>query len=679
MHQMYREHTAGRVDAIVADLNPSQREAVESRSGPLMILAGAGSGKTRVLTRRLAHLVAMGDARLEEILAVTFTNKAAREMRERIHDLLGHEVAPGEGGRLWMGTFHSMGARILRRHAELLGYTQSFTILDTGDQKEMIKQLLEQLEFRHGYWTPDRLVNSFSRWKDDGVGPEQLDGEHVHRERDRRVIADIYQQYQDLLRANNAMDFGDLLLNGLHLWRAHPELLELYASRFRYVLVDEYQDTNAVQYQWIKALASHHRNLCVVGDDDQLIYSWRGARLDNILLFGQEFPDVTVVRLEQNYRSTGNILHAASSLIANNRGRMEKTLWTSGAAGSRVDVYQAEDDRTEAAFVAGEIRRRCPDQQFDRCAVLVRTSRQTRAIEDALLRAAIPYRIVGGLRFMDRAEIKDLVAYLRLVVSPQDNMAFERAIQVPRRGLGETSLQLIRDHASQQGVSLLQASDMLVRDNGGGIRSGAARVALEQFVHLMAQTHQMFLDQMAPVEILGHILLTTGYLRVWDGDARSQERADNIGELQGELARRGDLTQFLEDAALVSDMVSERREALQEHGVTISTLHAAKGLEFPVVFLVGMEEELLPHKFALEEGGADALEEERRLAYVGMTRAREHLYLTHARQRLAGNRPVLSKPSRFLAELPTEILNDCRNALLSVRRGISPSLLRRWQ
>ncbi|MBF0176680.1 MAG: UvrD-helicase domain-containing protein [Magnetococcales bacterium] len=648
---------------LLTDLNPPQREAVLVREGPLMILAGAGSGKTRVLTRRLAWLVLDGACRPEEILAVTFTNKAARQMRDRVGQLLA-EWGPLHGGRLWIGTFHALSARILRKHAEILGFNSDFTILDLADQKRLIKTLAEQMDYKSSYWTHDRLANAFSRWKDDALGPDEIGEEHVRNPRDRDAVRSFFQGYQDALRNTNCMDFGDLLRNCLVLWQREPTILETYQTRFRQVLVDEYQDTNLVQYRWLMQLSAQHRNLCVVGDDDQSIYSWRGARLDNILRFSEDYPETRVIRLEQNYRSTGFILQAAASLIGNNRGRMVKSLWTAGADGAKVVKYVAEDGEDEARFVADEIHGQAQDGAYNQYAILVRTSHQTRAMEEALLRRTIPYHIVGGLRFMDRAEVKDAMAYLRLVHSSRDNLAFERILNVPPRGLGSVALETIQAAAREQGGSCLDAAIHLLEQ--GGTLTTRTKKPLQAFVDLILTARQRLVHD-HPSKMLEHVLLQSGYVDALENDERRADKLENLQELKNELGRRQNLTEFLEDAALVADMMEQADLPGTGEKVLISTLHAAKGLEFAVVFLAGVEEDLLPHKLAQE--GAGGLEEERRLAYVGMTRAREKLYLTYARRRWLFNRLVLGRPSRFLTEIPAEVVQD-RTLRVRVRRGV---------
>ena len=644
--------------AILTDLNPPQREAVTARARAVMILAGAGSGKTRVLTRRLAHLLHSGEVSPAEVLAVTFTNKAAREMRERVVALLN--LDPGQVRRLWIGTFHGMGARMLRIDADKLGYESTFTILDSADQQRLIRGLVERLDFNNRHWTPRRLANSISRWKDDGLGPDDVGGQ-IPFARERAQVSGFYSAYQAELRRINAMDFGDLLFNCLALWWRHPEILEGYQQRFRHLLVDEYQDTNKVQYDWMTALAGDRGNLCVVGDDDQAIYSWRGARLDNILRFEEAFPQVQVIRLEQNYRSTGNILRAAGGLIDHNVGRMGKTLVTDGDDGPLLQQYQAEDGDDEALFVAGEVVRLCDNGRYDQVAVLVRTSRQTRSLEEAMNRHSIPYRVVGGLKFMDRAEIKDAVAYLRLTYSSRDDLAFERIINTPRRMLGPKTLATIQTEAHLENGSLLDGARGVVEKQTLG---KAALNRLRQFVLLIDEARLR--SETHPAEkVLEYLMEASGYLESLEGGERVVEQRENLQELRGFLAVTENLAEFLEQAALEADP-EQAADPDAAGRLVISTLHAAKGLEFDVVFLVGMEENLMPHKLALDSG-PPGLEEERRLAYVGMTRARKLLYLCHARRRRVYDRFESMVASRFLSEIPKQLVTD-RALRVSTRR-----------
>ena len=651
-------------------LNPPQSEAVAAQSGAIMVLAGAGSGKTRVLTRRLAYLLREGGVDPERVLAVTFTNKAAREMRERVTDLLHFDSAIAR--RLWIGTFHGLGARILRQYAGHLGYNADFTILDSDEQIRVLKKLAVRLDFEHLYWTPKRLADSFSRWKDAGLGPEEITSDQVRFPSDLGPVSHFFSQYQAELRHLNGMDFGDLLLNCLTLWKQHPEVLDTYRQRFLHVLVDEYQDTNKVQYEWMKQLASGHGNICVVGDDDQSIYSWRGARLDNILRFEDDFPQTKVIRLEQNYRSSGNILRAASHLIGHNTGRMGKKLWTEGESGPRLQRFVAEDGADEARFVAGEINRLCQHKPFSQVAILVRTAHQTRVLEEAMNYHTIPYRVVGGLRFMDRAEIRDAVAYLRLTYISRDDMAFERVFNVPRRKLGPSALSILQNVAQMHNLSLLDSARKVVAE---GTLGPVVCRHLGAFVQAIDASRA--LSASAPAEaVLLHLLEVSGYDAALVGADREEDKRENLKELHAFISQTDNFVEFLEQAALDSDPPRPGVERGEDNRVVISTLHAAKGLEFPVVFLVGLEDGLLPHKLALDAEMA-GLEEERRLLYVGMTRAKEMLYLCHARRRLIFNRFERMVASRFLREIPADVV-EARGLHVSVRRPFADKFSRRW-
>ncbi|MBF0308286.1 MAG: UvrD-helicase domain-containing protein [Magnetococcales bacterium] len=651
-------------EALLDSLNPAQKEAVGAGKGPLMVLAGAGSGKTRVLTHRLAYLLVSGMARPDQILAVTFTNKAAREMRERVERTLPEINLHA----MWIGTFHGMGARMLRQHSHLLGYQAPFSILDTSDQERLLKRIMEEAGFSHVYWTPGKLAAGLSRWKDDAITPDQLHADMFRTSREFAGIVDLFQRYQKELLRLNAMDFSDLLLNCLLLWQQQPEILQRFQEAFHFVLVDEYQDTNAVQYRWLRALAAKHGNLCVVGDDDQVIYSWRGARIDNMLNFQEDFPQARVVRLEQNYRSTSRILKVAGQLITHNSGRMGKTLWTEGQEGAKITLYAAEDSNGEARYIAREIGQamRKEGRSHRDFAILVRTSRQTRALEEAFNKEMVPYQIVGGMRFMDRAEIRDAVAYLRLLVTSRDDLAFERIVNVPRRGVGNVALLKLREWANEHQCSLLEAA--ATPDCLAAIK-GPARKGLEELVAVLENGRAALDSQMPPNQVLDMVLMQSGYLKYLEGEEKKQERFENLNELANELARRENIVEFLEEAALVADMHQDDRSGIDR--VVISTLHAAKGLEFPVVFLAGLEEGLLPHQRSIDEGN---LEEERRLAYVGMTRARERLVLTHARWRQLGTGSMPTNPSRFLREIPREEIADQSLVNTQVFRGVRPGV-----
>ncbi|MBF0195527.1 MAG: UvrD-helicase domain-containing protein [Magnetococcales bacterium] len=651
------------IQDILSNLNKPQLEAVTARGSAVMVLAGAGSGKTRVLTRRLAHLITADSLYPNQILAVTFTNKAAREMRERVMEMLDLDIVTARS--LWIGTFHGMGARILRMNAEKLGYDSNFIILDSSEQERIVKKLVADLHFQSTFWTPKKLANAFSRWKDDGLAPDDLTTDHIRSLGELEQISSLFNHYQDELRRTNSMDFGDLLAKCLELWQKHPETLDNFRSRFLHVLVDEYQDTNRVQYNWMRQIAEGHGNLCVVGDDDQSIYSWRGARLDNILRFEEDFPKTKIIRLEQNYRSSGNILKAASQLINHNTGRMEKTLWTDGEKGPQIVRYQAEDGVDEGRFVAQEIFRQCGHGRFGNAAILVRASRQTRAIEEALNRELIPYLVVGGLRFMDRAEVKDAVAYLRLAYSSRDDLAFERIINNPKRKIGPSALAAIQERAKECNGSLMEGSKHIIAEKRLG---PAVRKKLQEFVDMIDEASQMLSSDEHPESALDYLLDESGYRESLNNTEREIDKRGNLDELRTLLVQGDDLPGFLERAVLDSDPNGENGN-IDEDKVVVSTLHAAKGLEFPMVFLVGLEENLLPHKMAVE-GNEAGLEEERRLLYVGMTRAKEKLYLCHAKRRLMYNRYEPALPSRFLKELPTETI-EVKGMRLSVSSGAS--------
>jgi len=629
--------------AFLRALNPEQQAAVTASDGPLLVLAGAGTGKTRVLTSRLAHLLLTGRVRPTNVLAVTFTNKAAREMTGRVSALLGRSV---EG--LWLGTFHAIGARLLRRHAELVELRHDFTILDTDDQLRLLKQVIEAADLDARRWAPRSLLGIIQRLKDRGYPPEEapeseLDDFAFGRTRE------LYAAYQTRLATLNACDFGDLLLHGLTLFRREPEILADYQRRFRAILVDEYQDTNVAQYLWLRLLAQTHRNITCVGDDDQSIYSWRGAEVGNILRFEEDFPGAEVIRLERNYRSTGHVLGAASGLIAHNRSRLGKTLWTGDDFGERVRVASLWDDEEEARFVGEEIeahQRR--GGALSEVAVLVRAGFQTRAFEERLITLGLPYRVIGGPRFYERAEIRDAIAYLRVIHQPDDDLALERIINVPKRGLGEATLQLLRRTARDAGTGMVAAARMLCTTDE--LRP-KARTALARLLDDFERWRALA-ERAAPRALAESVLEEAGYVRMWQQD-RSPDapgRLENLKELAHALDDFESLAGFLEHVGLVMDNAQDPAGEM----VTLMTLHSAKGLEFPYVFLPGWEEGLFPHQRALDEGGAKALEEERRLAYVGMTRAQRWLVISFAANRRIYNSWASSLPSRFIEELPAE-------------------------
>jgi DNA helicase II / ATP-dependent DNA helicase PcrA len=625
----------------LADLNPPQRQAVETLDGPVLVLAGAGTGKTRALTARLAHILTLHRAFPSQILAVTFTNKAAREMRDRLERLIGSAV---EG--MWLGTFHALAARILRRHAEAVGLKSNFTILDTDDQIRLIKQLLQAEEIDDRRWPARAVLGAIERWKDRGLTPDKIDpGESGDFAGGRLAL--IYRHYQERLRVLNAADFGDLLLHNLTIFLEQPAILAEYQRKFRYLLVDEYQDTNVSQYLWLRLLAQQHKNICCVGDDDQSIYGWRGAEIGNILKFEQDFPGAMVIRLEQNYRSTPEILAAAGHLIAHNRGRLGKTLWTAEAAGDKVTLKGVWDSQEEARWIGDEIeaeQRR--GTALAQIAVLMRAGFQTREFEERFINLGLPYRVIGGARFYERQEIRDALAYLRLVHQPDDDLAFERIVNVPRRGIGTASLQALHGLAREAQISLTQAARRLV---GGDTLKPAARKA----IGLLIRDLDRWRDQEGrlPHPQLAQILLDeSGYTAMWQADKSPEApgRLENLRELVVAMAEFDTLAGFLDHVSLVMDNAADA----QADQVSLMTLHGAKGLEFDVVFLPGWEEGLFPHQRALDESGESGLEEERRLAYVGLTRARRRAAISYAANRRMYGQWQIAMPSRFTGELP---------------------------
>ncbi|QIP34792.1 ATP-dependent helicase [Komagataeibacter rhaeticus] len=638
----------GRAPDYLNRLNPEQRDAIETTDGPLLVLAGAGTGKTRVLTTRFAHILLSGRARPNQILAVTFTNKAAREMRERVSALLGE---PAEG--LWLGTFHALCARMLRRHAEHVGLTSSFTILDTDDQLRLLKQVLEPYRIDTKRWPPQAIMGVIQRWKDRGLVPDAITAAEDTDFANGRC-AEIYTDYQQRLKQINACDFGDLMLHMTEILRRHPDVLAQYHRFFRYILVDEYQDTNTIQYLWLRLLA--HRdgqpsNICCVGDDDQSIYSWRGAEVENILRFERDFPGARVVRLERNYRSTRQILGAASGLIAHNEERLGKTLHPGreDAEGEKVRVISVQDSDDEARMVGAEVERlRADGHPMAEIAILVRAGFQTRAFEERLITLGLPYRVVGGLRFYERAEIRDAIAYMRVVNQPSDDLAFERIINVPRRGVGTTGLQKMHMHARARQMPLTAAVlEMLA---AGEIR-GRAKDQLAALMRSIATTREM-LGREGHVVAIDHLLEDSGYIDMWKADKSPDApgRLENLKELVRSLADYENLSGFLEHVALVMD--AEDRSGADS--MSIMTLHGAKGLEFDTVFLPGWEEGVFPSQRTLDEGGLKGLEEERRLAYVGITRARRLAIISHAANRRIYGNWQSAIPSRFVEELPAE-------------------------
>ncbi len=623
-------------------LNPEQREAVLATEGPVLVLAGAGTGKTRVLTTRLAHILDNGMAYPSQILSVTFTNKAAREMRERVGGLIGHAVE----GLPWLGTFHSIAAKILRIHAELVGLKSSFTILDTDDQIRLLKQVVQAENIDDKRWTPRYLATLIDNWKNKGLTPDKLPAKEGFKFADGKG-GKLYKIYQDRLKVLNACDFGDLLLHNITIFTEQPDVLKKYHQKFRYLLVDEYQDTNVCQYLWLRLLAQGSQNLCVVGDDDQSIYGWRGAEVDNILRFEKDFPGAKVVRLERNYRSTSHILGAASGLIAANQDRLGKTLWTEQDGGEKVSVTGVWDAPAEARLISNEIENfKSKGGKYNDIAILVRASRQMRSFEERFIALGLPYRVIGGPRFFERQEIRDAHAYLRVILSPTDDLAFERIVNVPKRGIGQTSVQKLQMAARAMNKSLEATTRELVKTDE--IR-GKARTSLRAFVVDIDRWRQEKAVR-KHTDLAEHILDESGYTQMWrdNKDAKSAGRLENLKELIQAMSEFDTLEAYLEHVSLVLDVEA----GPQEDEISLMTLHAAKGLEFPLVFLPGWEEGIFPSQKSLDENGMAGLEEERRLAYVGITRAREQAKIYFAANRQIYGSWQSSIPSRFIDELP---------------------------
>ncbi|MBI77697.1 MAG: DNA helicase II [Rhodospirillaceae bacterium] len=630
-------------DVYLKTLNNVQRKAVKAVDGPVLVLAGAGTGKTRVLTTRLAHILVTRKAFPGQILAVTFTNKAAREMRERVFDLVG-PVAED----LWIGTFHAIAARISRRHAEQVGLKSNFTILDSDDQLRLLKQILEANDIDHSKWPARALLGIIQRWKDRGLVPESVSSSEIGDFANGKAL-ELYKDYQQRLVTVNACDFGDLLLHNLTIFSCDETVLSRYQHQFKYILVDEYQDSNIAQYLWLRLLAQNHNNICCVGDDDQSIYSWRGAEIGNILRFEKDFSGAETFRLEQNYRSTPEILTAASTLISNNAGRLGKTLWTERANGEKVGVRGVWDGETEARNVANEIEALHSKKiSLNQIAVLVRASFQMREFEERFITVGLPYRVIGGPRFYERQEIRDAIAYMRVVVQPDDSLAFERIVNVPRRGIGVATMQAIHHLSRLQSVSVPEAARRLV--NTDELKPQARRA----ITSLLSEFDRWsgLVETTTHVELVKLILDESGYTEMWQQDKAPEApgRLENLSELVSALEEFENLSGFLEHVSLVMEAGNSNNEEM----VSIMTLHAAKGLEFETVFLPGWEEGLFPNQRAIDEGGTKALEEERRLAYVGLTRARVKANISFAANRRIYNQWQTSIPSRFVDELPED-------------------------
>lgn len=639
------------VNSIITGLNKEQKQAVEYYQGSLLLLAGAGSGKTRVLTRRIAYLIKNYQVKPYNILAVTFTNKAANEMKERVAELLG-----GLNQNIWVSTFHSFCVRVLRREIGKIGYKDNFVIYDTSDQLTLIKRVMKELNIDITKTKPKAILNEISRAKNELIDSEEYErgvGDFF-----MRLTSRVYLEYQKNLKENNALDFDDLIMKTFELFEEYPLVLEHYQERFKYISIDEYQDVNFAQYQLVQLLAAKYRNLCVVGDPDQGIYSFRGADIRNILNFEKDYPEAKVIKLEQNYRSKEKILEAAHGVIANNLNRKDKKLWTDQGEGNDIILYQAFDEKDEASFVSKNIKELVKDKyNYDDIAVLYRTNSQSRALEDMLMKYAIPYQIVGGVRFYERLEIKDIIAYLRLIYNPADDISLLRIINRPKRGIGDGTLAKVQQYADDKGISLYQSCLEALQIN---TLSKSYQTRLLQFINMM-QEFRSIMEELTVDRLTQKVLNDTGYQEelAAEGTIQAQTRLENIQELFSVMkeylknSEEGSLSGFLEEVSLLSD-VDNLEEG--ERAITLMTLHSAKGLEFPVVFLVGMEEGIFPHANSLFE--ADGLEEERRLCYVGITRAKEELFLTYAQERMRFGQYQSNLPSQFLSEIPEHLFAD---------------------
>jgi len=655
----------------INSLNNEQKEAVLSTEGPLLILAGAGSGKTRVLTYRIAHLINDMGAYPGSILAITFTNKAAGEMKERVERLVG-EVSRD----MWISTFHSVCVRILRRDIDVIGYNKNFAIYDSSDQQTLIKHCLKELNVDDKMYPPKAVLEAISKAKNELIYPDQYMNDREFDYRGRK-IAEIYSLYQKKLSQNNALDFDDIIMKTIELFTIDKSILDYYQHKFKYIHVDEYQDTNFAQYRLISLLAEKHRNLCVVGDDDQSIYGWRGADIRNILEFEKDYPDTKVIKLEQNYRSTKNILHAANGVIRCNRGRKPKQLWTENKSGDKIVIYEAANEHEEAQFIAKTILKDVDEgRSYNDFSVLYRTNAQSRVIEEMFMMYRIPYRVVGGLKFYDRKEIKDIIAYLRVIYNPYDDISLRRIINVPKRSIGDNTLEKIEQYAALRGISIMEAVREAQSINGLSSRAASSVMKFGQLMDNFINTYA----ELSVPSLIKDILDNTGYLKELEasGEIEDQTRIENLQEFISAAqefhnnSEDKSLGAFLESIALVADIDTLDEE---EHAVIIMTLHSAKGLEFPVVFMAGMEQGIFPHLQSMEN--EEELEEERRLCYVGMTRAKEKLYMTLAYQRTLFGRTQYNAASDFLKEIPIECIEGMAERVQKkeIRKSISDSIV----
>lgn len=627
-------------------LNEEQREAVLQIEGPVLILAGAGTGKTRTITSRMAYMIKSGVARPDEILAVTFTNKAAKEMLVRVNDTV-------DATGIWLGTFHAIAARILRNNAELVGLKSNFTIIGTDDQLQLVKTVASDLSSGYQAKECKKILQTIQRWKERGLLPSDVTETELQRYSDSFGLK-IYTEYQERLRTLNCVDFGDLLLHNVIMLSRNVDLLSHYQNQLRYVMVDEYQDINTVQYLWLRLLVRKHKNLCCVGDDDQSIYNWRGAEVGNILRFSDDFPESKVIRLERNYRSSSNILAAASAIINNNKSRLKKTLWTENQEGPKVGLMKFFDGRMEAQYISEHIRNSY-DYRFDETAVLVRASFQTRVFEEYFVRYGVPYKIIGGTKFYHRTEIRDLIAYLKVVTNPHDDIAFEKIVNKPKRQLGPATINKLRVYSRQNCMSLMEAGIALVKD---GALPDKASNSLQDLFQKFSNWKEMLHNE-PPANVIKSIAHESGYIEMLKSEGEAgAARVENIKELFSAVSAFDDAVKFLEHISLVTENDSFEEE---DNHVHVMTLHAAKGLEFPVVFLPGWEEGVFPHEKSMNDATGNSLEEERRLAYVGITRAKERLYISCAAVREINNWSQPMRISRFIKELPEEHVQVLKN------------------
>ncbi|WP_106494670.1 DNA helicase PcrA [Lentibacillus sp. Marseille-P4043] len=654
------------IDDLLKGLNKEQQTAVKHTDGPLLIMAGAGSGKTRVLTHRIAYLLSEKDVAPRNVLAITFTNKAAREMKDRVKRLVGMDSE-----QIWVSTFHSMCVRILRRDIDRIGYNRNFTILDSSDQLSVIKQIIKNLNIDPKKFDPRAMLGQISSAKNELITPEAFNAEVGNFY--ERQVGEIYAAYQKMLQKNQSLDFDDLIMQTIHLFKRIPEVLEYYQRRFQYIHVDEYQDTNHAQYYLVKQLANRFQNLCVVGDSDQSIYRWRGADIQNILSFEKDYPTARTVFLEQNYRSTKAILEAANKVIQNNPGRKPKTLWTENDDGKHINYFQGATEQEEALFVTDKIQELTRESGIspNDVAILYRTNAQSRAIEATLMKSNISYQMVGGQKFYERKEIKDLTSYLRLITNPDDDISFERVVNVPKRGVGKTSIDRLREYATKHDLSFFEAVKEV---DFTGVSKKAAN-ALDEFATLIRTLTQQQ-EFLTATDMVEAVLERTGYEKMLktENTLESQSRLENLEEFMTvtqdfeKVNEDKTLVAFLTDLALIADIDKvDEEDPNNEEKITLMTLHAAKGLEFPVVFLIGLEENVFPHSRSMFDN--DEMEEERRLAYVGITRAEKELYLTHAKMRTLYGRTNMNPISRFINEIPEDLIDGIEQARQSMFGG----------